>query len=109
MRFYAALRDFGAGLSTLLWLSQAGMRIISGGSTTRAFAGELGVRRGLTVVTNNLAVPPVLDAEAVRELYLLGGAYRAEAQVTVGEVRFGRVAGISADAAVIGVGGITAR
>ncbi len=82
--------------------------VINGGSTTRAFAAELTPRRGLTVVTNNLSLPSVLGGEAVRDVYVLGGQYRSESQVTLGEVRFASVPGISADTAVIGVGGITA-
>jgi DeoR/GlpR family transcriptional regulator of sugar metabolism len=82
--------------------------IVNGGSTTRAFAGELSPRRDLTVVTNNLSIPPVLPGEAVRDVYVLGGQYRAELQVTIGEVRFAPISGISADSAVIGVGGISA-
>ena len=82
--------------------------IINGGSTTRAFAAALGVRRNLTVVTNNLGIPSALGSEAVRDVYILGGQYRAEAQVTIGEIGFGSVTGISADTAVIGVGGLSA-
>ena len=82
--------------------------IINGGSTTRAFAAALGVRRNLTVVTNNLGIPSALGGEAVRDVYILGGQYRAEAQVTIGEIGFGSVTGISADTAVIGVGGLSA-
>ncbi len=81
--------------------------ILNGGSTARAFAAELSIRRGLTVVTNNLSVPSVLSAEAVRDVYVLGGQYRPESEVTLGEVRFASVPGISADTAAIGVGGIT--
>jgi DeoR/GlpR family transcriptional regulator of sugar metabolism len=83
--------------------------IINGGSTTRAFAGELAGRRNLTVVTNNLSVPAMLSGDAVRDVYVLGGQYRPESQVTIGEVRFAPVSGISVDTAVIGVGGITAH
>ena len=82
--------------------------IINGGSTTRAFATELAVRRNLTIVTNNLSLPPLLSGEAVRDVYVLGGHYRPESQVTIGEVRFASVSAISADTAVIGVGGVTA-
>lgn len=82
--------------------------VINGGSTTRAFAAGLHARRDLTVVTNNLAIPGVLPGEAVRDVYVLGGQFRAEAQVTIGEVRFASVTGISTDTAVIGVGGIGA-
>ena len=37
--------------------------IINGGSTTRAFVGELGALRNLTIVTNNLGVPGADSAE----------------------------------------------
>jgi DeoR family transcriptional regulator, fructose operon transcriptional repressor len=83
--------------------------MINGGSTTRAFAAELAGRRNLTVVTNNLSLPAVLSGDAVRDVYVLGGQYRAESQVTIGEVRFAPVSGISVDTAVIGVGGVTAH
>jgi DeoR family transcriptional regulator, fructose operon transcriptional repressor len=83
--------------------------ILNGGSTTRAVATELASRRNLTVVTNNLSIPAVLSSDAVRDVYVLGGQYRPESQVTIGEVRFAPVSGISADRAVIGVGGITAH
>jgi DeoR family transcriptional regulator, fructose operon transcriptional repressor len=83
--------------------------IMNGGSTTRAFAAELVGRRNLTVVTNNLSLPAVLSGDAVRDVYVLGGQYRPESQVTIGEVRFAPVSGISVDTAVIGVGGITAH
>jgi DeoR family transcriptional regulator, fructose operon transcriptional repressor len=82
--------------------------IVNGGSTTRAFAAELIGRRNLTIVTNNLSIPAVLSGDAVRDMYVLGGQYRPESQVTIGEVRFAPVSGISVDSAVIGVGGITA-
>jgi DeoR family transcriptional regulator, fructose operon transcriptional repressor len=82
--------------------------IINGGSTTRAFAAELELRRNLTVVTNNLSLPSTLPAQAVRDIYLLGGHYRAGQQVTIGAVGFAATGSISADTTVIGVGGITA-
>ena len=83
--------------------------LINGGSTTRAVAAELGGRRNLTIVTNNLALPSVLPANACRDIYVIGGHYRDEAQVTVGEVRFAFAAGINVDTALIGVGGLSAE
>jgi DeoR/GlpR family transcriptional regulator of sugar metabolism len=82
--------------------------MVNGGSTTLAFAGELGSRRDVTIVTNNLLVPTAVPLGAVRDLYVLGGQYRFESQVTIGAVGFASVASISADTAVMGVGGITA-
>ncbi|WP_157505570.1 DeoR/GlpR family DNA-binding transcription regulator [Geminicoccus roseus] len=83
--------------------------LVNGGSTTRAVAAELAGRRNLTIVTNNLALPQVLPPEACRDVYVMGGQYRHEAQVTVGEVRFAFAAGINVDTALIGVGGISAE
>lgn len=83
--------------------------MINGGSTTRAFAGELGALRNLTIVTNNLGVPVAVPPSAARGVYLLGGHVRLELQVTIGAVGFASTGPISADTAIIGVGGISAR
>lgn len=81
--------------------------IVNGGSTTLAFARELGNVGELTVVTNNLSLPSVLAPGAVRDLYLLGGQVRNESQVTLGPVAFAGTGSIHADTAVIGVGGVS--
>ena len=81
--------------------------VLNGGSTTRLFAAELSDRRNLTIVTNNLTIPTTLAAECVRDIYILGGQYKGDAQVTVGPVGFVSAASITVDSAVIGVGGIT--
>ena len=81
--------------------------LINGGSTTLAFAAALGGRRGLTVVTNHLGLPAALAPRAVRDIYLLGGQLRVETNVTLGAVGFAGSGAISADSAVIGVGGIS--
>ncbi|MCB1502582.1 MAG: DeoR/GlpR transcriptional regulator [Bauldia sp.] len=83
--------------------------IINGGSTTRAFVGELGSLRNLTIVTNNLGVPAVVLPNTTRGVYLLGGHVRLELQVTIGAVGFADAGPISADTAIIGVGGVSAR
>jgi DeoR/GlpR family transcriptional regulator of sugar metabolism len=83
--------------------------IINGGSTTRAFASELGALRNLTIVTNNLGVPAVVPPHSTRGVYLLGGHVRQELQVTIGAVSFADAGPLSADTAVIGVGGVSAR
>ncbi|MBV9452327.1 MAG: DeoR/GlpR transcriptional regulator [Streptosporangiaceae bacterium] len=82
--------------------------IINGGTTTLAVAAALRVRRDLTIVTNNLRVPPALPAGSVRDVYLLGGSCRLTSHVTIGPVAFPGTEGISADVAVIGVGGVSA-
>ena len=83
--------------------------IINGGSTTHYFAEELGHRMNLTVVTNNLSIPPALPKHAIRKIYVLGGPYLIENQCTLGPVEFAGAGGITLDTAVIGVGGVTAK
>lgn len=83
--------------------------IINGGTTTLAVAAALGVRRNLTIVTNNLRLPAALPPAAVRDVYLIGGSCRVASNVTIGPVTFPGTEGISADVAVIGVGGVAAR
>jgi DeoR family transcriptional regulator, fructose operon transcriptional repressor len=81
--------------------------LINGGSTTRLFAAELN-QQYLTVVTNNLSVPGVLSTELIRDVYVMGGQFRPEAQGTIGPILAAGIQ-ISVDSAIIGVGGITAR
>jgi DeoR/GlpR family transcriptional regulator of sugar metabolism len=83
--------------------------ILNGGTTTLAVARALGVRRNLTIVTNNLRLPGALPPGAVRDVYLVGGSCRLASHVTIGPVSFPGTGGISADVAVIGVGGIAPR
>lgn len=80
--------------------------ILNGGTTTIAVARALGVRRNLTVVTNNLRLPGALPPGSVRDVYLVGGSCRLASHVTIGPVTFPGTGGISADVAVIGVGGV---
>ena len=77
--------------------------VLNGGSTTSYLAAELGELQRLTVVTNNLRIPAALPERCVRNVYVLGGAYMALSQATIGLVGFANVAGISADTAIIGV------
>jgi DeoR family transcriptional regulator, fructose operon transcriptional repressor len=81
--------------------------LINGGSTTRLFAAELN-QQYLTVVTNNLSIPGVLSTELIRDVYVMGGQFRPEAQVTIGPILAAGTQ-ISVDSAIIGVGGVTAR
>jgi DeoR/GlpR family transcriptional regulator of sugar metabolism len=81
--------------------------ILNGGSTTRLFAFELAGKKGLTIVTNALGIPAAVPASSVRDIIVLGGEYRAEAHITVGSVAFGGSVAVSADSAILGVGGIT--
>ncbi len=88
--------------------------LMNGGTTVLALAAALGGRRGLTVVTNNLRVPFELAPGVASDLYIVGGSCRPVAMVTIGPVQFAGSAGhtthaISADVAVIGVGGISSE
>jgi DeoR family fructose operon transcriptional repressor len=81
--------------------------IINGGSTTCYFAAALTERRNLTVVTNNLRLPPITPEPSVSSIHIIGGTYWSVSQVTIGTIGFPSVSGISADSAVIGVTGIS--
>ncbi len=86
--------------------------LMNGGSSIVAAARELGQRRDLTILTNNLLVPGALPPGVTSDVYLLGGAVRLDSQVTVGPVVLpgleSTVHGISGDVAFIGVGGVSA-
>ena len=85
--------------------------LINGGSTTLALAKHLGPKRGLTVVTNNLALPQELYTQGTREIYVLAGTYRLRSQVTIGPVELadgsGRARSIHTDWALIGIGAVS--
>jgi DeoR family transcriptional regulator, fructose operon transcriptional repressor len=81
--------------------------ILNGGSTTRLFAFELGGKRNLTVVTNALGIPDAVPRQAVRDVIVLGGEYRVESHTTVGPVTFSGAISVSADSAILAVGGLT--
>jgi DeoR/GlpR family transcriptional regulator of sugar metabolism len=83
--------------------------LLNGGTTTLAVARELGARKDLTIVTNNIRIPAELPAASVRDVYLLGGVCRLGSNVTIGPIAFPGMSGVSADVAVIGVGGVSAR
>ncbi len=81
--------------------------VLNGGSSTVAFSAALRERRDLTVVTNNLRIPPALPEACIRTVYLLGGTYWAVSQVTIGPLALPGIAGFAADTAVIGVTGLS--
>jgi DeoR family transcriptional regulator, fructose operon transcriptional repressor len=103
----AAKRRIGRAASRLIGNGET--LLVNGGSTTKFFAAELAEKRSLTVVTNNFGIPANLPPDCFSNLYILGGEYKADAQVTVGPVGFVSAASISVDSAVLGVGGITAK
>lgn len=82
--------------------------VLNGGSSVYHFAAALGDRRDLTIVTNNLRVPPAIPEASVRAIHILGGAYLPGFQVTIGPVGFEPLAGLHVDTAVIGCTGVAA-
>ena len=102
-----AKRRIGQAAATLIRDSET--LILNGGSTTCYFAAALGEHRNLTVVTNNLRLPPIMPETCVRSVHILGGLYWGTSQVTIGAVGFPSVNGISADTAVIGSTGLSAQ
>jgi DeoR family transcriptional regulator, fructose operon transcriptional repressor len=82
--------------------------LINGGSSTFNFVASLGARRGLTIVTNNIAIAPILPPEAIADLYFIGGHYRPNLVSTIGSVKLS-AGEISVDTAIIGVTGLTAE
>jgi len=81
---------------------------LNGGSTTTYLAAELGERRLLTLVTNNMRIPLAVPERCLRNLYFIGGTWMPGQQVTVGSIGFAHIAGIRADTAIIGVTALSA-
>jgi DeoR/GlpR family transcriptional regulator of sugar metabolism len=101
----AAKQAIGAAAAKLI--SDGETVLVNGGTTTLEVVRALGDKRDLTLVTNNLRVPGELPANVVRDLYVIGGACRIASMVTIGPVGFAGTQGISADVAIIGVGGVS--
>jgi DeoR/GlpR family transcriptional regulator of sugar metabolism len=104
--FTAAKQRIGKAAAALIRDGET--LIINGGSSTCFFAAALGNRQNLTIITNNLRLPPVTPESCLRSIHILGGAYWPVSQVTIGPVGFPDVPGISADTAVIGATGVSA-
>jgi DeoR family transcriptional regulator, fructose operon transcriptional repressor len=87
-------------------LIEAGERLlVNGGSTTALLAREID-RQNVTIVTNNIALAAAIPSD--RSVYLLGGRYQNDAQLTIGPLFLSGVQ-ISVDSAIISVGGISIR
>jgi DeoR/GlpR family transcriptional regulator of sugar metabolism len=83
--------------------------LVNGGTTTLEVIRALRNQRDLSVVTNNVQIPGALPPGVIRHCYLIGGRYEPDSMVTIGPVGFAGATGISADVAVIGVGGVDTR
>jgi len=80
--------------------------ILDGGSTVAAVAAEL-TTRSLNVITNSLAIAQVLKNARQIELTLTGGYLYPRLEVMLGPVCEHSLSGVSANALVMGCGGIT--
>lgn len=102
-----AIADLAVGL-----ISDSSSIILNAGSTGLAVARRLHEMRDLTVATNNILLPSVIDPACLRELYLLGGRVRIGSQATVGALSLGlsptgAPISIAADIALISVGAVS--
>ncbi len=105
-----AKEKIGAAAAALV--SDGMVLMVNAGTTTLALARHLGERRELTMATNSLRLPAEIAPEAVRDLYIFGGAVRFTAQATIGPIGFPAGAAtadreIQADLAFIGVGSVS--
>jgi DeoR/GlpR family transcriptional regulator of sugar metabolism len=112
MRLKTRVKEQIAALAATLVVDDSSL-MVNGGTTTLAFARALAAKRGLTVVTNNLRLPSEISPDAVRDLYLIGGAVRLGAQTTIGPVQFAVAErrtdlDVRCDLAIIGVGAVSA-
>ena len=101
------------GLTAARLVADGNVLFINGGTTTLALVRHLSSRRELIIATNSLRVPAEINAEACRDLYVIGGHVRVSGQVTVGPVVFassvsGVETDIRVDLALLGVGAVDA-
>lgn len=101
------------GLTAARLVADGNVLFINGGTTTLALVRHLSSRRELIIATNSLRVPAEINAEACRDLYVIGGHVRVSGQVTVGPVVFassvsGVETDIRVDLALLGVGAVNA-
>ena len=80
---------------------------INGGTTTLGVAKELASKPRLTVLTNNLLIPALVDKTVTWDLYVMGGRYHAGSQVTTRTEGFSLLTTVTTDTAIIGVGGVS--
>lgn len=81
--------------------------ILDAGSTVLAFAQALRGRR-LTIVTNNLAILPLLGEDERIELIALGGALRPTSMGTVGPLAIEAMGRLTADRVFMSADGVVA-
>lgn len=107
---FAALAKTAVGALAASLVEDDMAIMLNAGLTTVALARNLVGCRGLTVVTNNLLVPPVLPAECCEFAYVLGGETRLSSHSTIGSVSrqlAGSALDMTCDLALVSVGGVT--
>ncbi|MCL3778132.1 MULTISPECIES: DeoR/GlpR family DNA-binding transcription regulator [unclassified Actinomyces] len=109
-RLQAAQKDVIGRLTSDL-VVDGNVLFINGGTTTLALVPHITERRELIIATNNLSLPPLLNDEICRDLYVIGGHVRISGLVTVGPVSFFSPISdaeneIHVDLAIIGVGAV---
>lgn len=109
-RLQAAQKDTIGRLTSDL-VVDGNVLFINGGTTTLALIPHITERRELIIATNNLSLPPLLNDDICRDLYVIGGHVRISGLVTVGPVSFSSSISdtendIHVDLAIIGVGAI---
>lgn len=108
LAFTPAKGEVGALAATLV--QDGSVIMVNAGATAVAMARQLHGRRDLTIVTNNLLIPPAIPAESCRFMYVLGGEVRMSGQSTIGAVGqqlAGSGLDIRCDLALISIGGVT--
>lgn len=106
--FSAAKAEVGSLAASLV--PDGGVIMVNAGATGVAMARSLQGKRNLTVVTNNLLVPPALPIGACRFVYVLGGEVRLTGQSTIGSVPrqlADSSLDLRCDLALISIGGVT--
>lgn len=83
--------------------------LINSGSTTRQVIHRLAERKGLRIITNNIAAVADLPEDTEAEILLLGGRYRSAAGCVVGDWASGLLDGLAPSRAILGADGISLR
>ncbi len=82
---------------------------INGGSTALQVILHLAYRRGIRVVTNNIAAAMALPEDTELDLILVGGQYRRQSGCTVGDFASRVLGEIMPTRAILGTDGLTVK
>ncbi|MET4636377.1 DeoR/GlpR family DNA-binding transcription regulator [Kaistia defluvii] len=93
--------------AALAFIEDGDTLLLDAGSTVLALGPLLAGRR-LRIITNNLALPPLLVGEPDIEMIVLGGTLRASSMGTVGPLAMEALRRLTADKAFLSADGIVA-